>query len=296
MDVILVFNGLGNQMSQYAFFLNKKQISGSARFIFNRKSQKIHNGYELDKVFGIKQRTTVFNKLLYYIYLIVVFNKLRFISQPIIRLLNLMGLAIYSENDNYAFRSELLRPSPGIKFYEGGWHSEKYFRDVKAQVFQAFQFDMSRIGAANSEILHKIKTCTSVAVHVRRGDYLDPLNYQKLGSVCTLNYFVCAIQKMKALVNNPHFFFFTNDHAWVKENFAGDDVTVVNINTAEDSWKDMFLMSNCAHNINSNGTFSWWSAYLNKNEDKIVIVPKHFIANKYFEDIYPESWIRLSDY
>jgi len=296
MDVILIFNGLGNQMSQYAFFLKKRQVCSSVRFIFERKSKKIHNGYELDKVFGIKQKTTFFNKLLYYIYLTVGYKKLRFISKPIIRLLNLLGIAIYNENDNYAFQPELMRPSHGVKFYEGGWHSEKYFKDIKDQVFEAFQFDIARIGEVNMKILDKIKACTSVAVHVRRGDFLDANNYQKFGAVCTPNYFACAIQKIRSLVKNPHFFFFTNDHAWVKENFTGDDVTVVDINTAGDSWKDMFLMSNCAHNINSNGSFSWWSAYLNKNEDKIVIVPKYFIANKYFEDIYPERWIQLSDY
>ncbi|HLA57933.1 MAG TPA: alpha-1,2-fucosyltransferase [Puia sp.] len=296
MDVILIFNGLGNQMSQYAFFLKKKQVSGSARFIFEKKSKGIHNGYELDKVFGIKEQDTIVDKILYFFYLGIAYKKLRFISQPIIRLFGLLGFAVYNENDNYAFRSELLQSSSGIKFYVGGWHSDKYFRDIKDRVLDTFQFDAAKIGTANLEVLEKIRACTSVSVHVRRGDFLDAKNYHKLGSVCTLNYFLCAIRKMRTLVENPHFFFFTNDYSWVRDNFIGEDFTIININAAGDSWKDMFLMSNCAHNINSNGSFSWWSSYLNKNENKAVIVPKHFIANTYFEDIYPENWIQLSDY
>jgi hypothetical protein len=296
MDVILIYNGLGNQMSQYAFFLKKKQVSGSARFIFEKKSKGIHNGYELDKVFGIKEEDTVVNKILYTIYLGIAYKKFRFLSQPAVRLFGLLGLTVFNENDNYAFQPKLLQSSSGIKFYVGGWHSERYFSDIKDSILDTFQFNTAKIGTANLEILEKIRTCTSVSVHVRRGDFLDPKNYEKLGSVCTLNYFLCAIRKMRTLVEKPHFFFFTNDHSWVREHFIGEDLTIIDINTGGDSWKDMFLISNCAHNISSNGSFSWWSSYLNKNESKIVIVPKNFIANTYFEDIYPENWIQLSDY
>ena len=143
--------------------------------------------------------------------------------------------------------------------------------------------------------MKQIKTSKSVSVHVRRGDFLDSNNYKKYGAVCTLNYFLHAIEKMKTLVENPHFFFFTNDISWVENNFNGPDFTIININTAGNSWKDMFLISRCSHHINSNGSFSWWSSWLNKNENKIVIVPKNFMVNKYFEDIYPESWIQLED-
>ena len=84
MDVVVIFNGLGNQMSQYAFYLEKKKISKSTRFLFSKKSKNIHNGFELEKVFGIKYYDSLFNKLLYLIYIMLSYEKFGFISKPFI--------------------------------------------------------------------------------------------------------------------------------------------------------------------------------------------------------------------
>jgi hypothetical protein len=296
MDVIVVFNGLGNQMSQYAFYLNKRKTSKSTRFLFSRKSINIHNGYELERVFGIKYHDSPVNKFLFLIFRVASYKKHRFISNPIVRILNFLGIEIINENDDYEFKSEYLRPSRGIKFYVGGWHSEKYFINIKDIILNTFEFNLQNVGTENLQVLEHIKKTNSISVHVRRGDFIDTNNFSKLGTVCTLNYFLKAIEKMRSLVENPHFFFFTNDYSWVKTNFNGADFSLININTKFDSWKDMFLISNCSHHINSNGSFSWWSSWLNNNSHPYVIVPKNFIANRYFKDIYPESWIQLSDY
>ena len=296
MDVIVIFNGLGNQMSQYAFYLNKKRISKSSRFLFSKKSTKIHNGYELDSVFGIKYHDTLLNKILFFVFLAASYKKSSFFSNGVIRILNYLGISIVHENDDYNFRPEYLRPSRGIRFYVGGWHSEKYFIDVKDLVLNAFRFNVKNIGSENMKVLNQIKKTNSVSVHIRRGDFLDSHNFSKLGAVCTLDYFLSAIEKMKGLVEQPHFFFFTNDSSWVRNQFKGPDYTLIDINSKTDSWKDMFLISSCSHHIDSNGSFSWWSSWLNRSGQSIVIVPKNFLANTHFEDIYPESWIQLSDY
>jgi hypothetical protein len=296
MDVIIIFNGLGNQMSQYAFYLQKKEISKTSRFLFSMKSQKIHNGYELDSVFGITYSHSFFNKLLYLIFKALSYRKMPLISKPFSRVLNFLGFALIEEGDHYDFKPEYLEHSKGIKFYVGGWHSEKYFQGIREKVLRTFQFNLEKVGTENMEVLSRIKKTTSVSVHVRRGDFLDANNYNKFGAVCTLNYFVRAIEKMRSLIENPHFFFFTNDVEWVTNNFNQSDFEIININSAGNSWMDMFLISNCQHHINSNGSFSWWSSWLNAYENKIVIVPKNFMVDQYFEDIYPQDWIKLSDY
>jgi hypothetical protein len=54
-------------------------------------------------------------------------------------------------------------------------------------------------------------------------------------------------------------------------------------------------MSRCKYNIVANSSFSWWGAWLNNYERKIVIAPKVWFNssdNKY-EDIVPKEWIRI---
>ena len=50
MDVIVIFNGLGNQMSQYAFYLKKKSLRSNTAFITFCSD---HNGLELENLFKI---------------------------------------------------------------------------------------------------------------------------------------------------------------------------------------------------------------------------------------------------
>ena len=67
----------------------------------------------------------------------------------------------------------------------------------------------------------------------------------------------------------------------------------VNFNSGSDSWQDMFLMSQCKHNIIANSSFSWWGAWLNRNTNKIVITPSRFINLEENSDIIPDTWIRI---
>ena len=88
-------------------------------------------------------------------------------------------------------------------------------------------------------------------------------------------------------------FVFSNDHAWVKENFLFDVPTML-VEGVERDVDEMFLMSQCKHNIIANSTFSWWSAWLNPNPDKKIFAPKTWLRNLHGNaDIVPESWIKM---
>jgi hypothetical protein len=126
----------------------------------------------------------------------------------------------------------------------------------------------------NLRIEQKIKECESVAIHVRKGkDYQSRIWYQ---NTCTMEYYQKAVALLKEKIQNPRFYIFTDNVEWVKENFQGMDFTLVEGNPVDGygSHFDMQLMSLCKHNIISNSTYSWWSAFLNHNSNKIVIAPK----------------------
>jgi hypothetical protein len=84
-------------------------------------------------------------------------------------------------------------------------------------------------------------------------------------------------------------FLFGDDKKWLKENFKGKNITLID----EEDYVDMWLMSLCNHNIISNSTFSWWGSFLNKNPHKKIIAPSIWFGpngpNNY-KDIYQSDW------
>ena len=138
------------------------------------------------------------------------------------------------------------------------------------------------------------KCVDSVGVHVRRGDYLLPENNRKYGNICTLQYYRNAMQYMKEKVSDARFYFFSNDPEWVRENLSEGDSVIVNCNHGKENYLDMYLMSQCSHNIIANSSFSWWGAWLNRNPDKIIVSPKRWFSHLDVSDAVCEDWIRIN--
>lgn len=291
MDVVILFNGLGNQMSQYSFYLNKKNINKHTYIINFCNSD--HNGFELENVFNIKFRRDLFSFFLKLVFKALLTNKVPFLFKPIKLLLNNLNVKIIKENFDYSFKSVYLIPSRGIYFYFGGWHHESYFEPMRSVVSKTFEFNITNVNDLKS-LINDIENTESVAIHVRRGDYLNNDNMNLFGGVCDKEYFQKAMDFISNNVENPHYYIFSNDPDWVKLNFKFDNFTYVTNNQGKDSWKDMYLMSICKHNIISNSTFSWWGAWLNKNINKIVVSPDRFILNDIKSDIYPPKWNKIN--
>lgn len=290
MEVVVIYNGLGNQMSQYAFYLAKKHYNSSCLLIFDHKGQNNHNGYELEKLFGIQLSTGIKARCAYFL---LCLKKVRIVS----RLLNYLGVRIISDGEHFRYDESLvLKKGKGVNLYLGGWPSEKHFYSISNQVKSIFSFpdQIDPIFLKWKEVI--INDAHSVSVHIRRGDYLTPTtSLFQFAGVASEIFFKRAICDISKKINTPSFYIFSDDIPWCRNQFIGNQYHFVDCNTGSNSWRDMQLMSLCHHHINSNSTFSWWASWLCPYDDSITCCPKEYIRNLETPDVYPARWIKIDN-
>lgn len=292
MRIIIFFNGgLGNQMFQYALYASLKNKGYNTTTDIGLIKKHIqHNGYELEKIFGIHSNS----------------NFLDLFLIRCIYYLNIWSPNIFTRIGKYLvkqFRIILITDKTikidldkindyNITYFCGYFQSANYFNNLK-NIYNIFHFKEEKISQQSKAILILIQQCNAVSIHVRRGDYLSEHNKNLFGGICTKEYYQKAIDIMCSKVDNPYFFIFSNDIEWCKQNINLPHIHYVNCNKGKDSWQDMFLMSKCKHNIIANSTFSWWGAYLNENPQKIIISPSKLTNRGDSPDLFPENWIKL---
>lgn len=174
-------------------------------------------------------------------------------------------------------------------YLAGYWQTEKYFSDIRNTIMEVFQFPEFH-DSRNIIIAEQMKKTNSVAIHVRRGDYVGK-HAQRFGNICDREYFMSAICYIKERITNPVFYIFSNDFVWVKNNFIGEEYCLVDWNKFP--MADLHLMTLCQHNIIANSSFSWWGAWLNDKNNKIVISPSKWVNDLKTPDIWCEGWIKL---
>ena len=142
--------------------------------------------------------------------------------------------------------------------------------------------------------LNLIKNKNSVAIHIRRGDYLNNPKVRYVHGILKEDYYKKSISYLKKRVKNPFFFIFSDDVELVKKTFFFFNKEKFIFIDAKSSINALHLMSNCKHFIIANSTFSWWGAWLSKNKHKIICAPKKWLRAKISTpDIIPDSWVKI---
>lgn len=296
MKFVAISGGLGNQMFNYAFCVSLR-AKGKKAVLFapflNRSKAYGHQGNELKKLFNIKSYQG-FASVVIGTLLVIYSHLLRFIPvKSRCKFYKLIGIQVISVPENFLYYSEVFLFKHNNELFRGTWQSEKFFSGAAEKIREAFTFNESLLSEQTIKIRNQITIENSVSVHIRRGDYLSDQYRNGFASACTPEYYNSAINNIKNMVDTPHFYIFTDDREWVSENFKYNNSTVIDHNNGKDSWQDMYLMSQCGHNIIANSSFSWWGAWLNENKGKIVIAPKRWWSSFEKDDVVPESWIRL---
>ncbi|APE44824.1 alpha-1,2-fucosyltransferase [Sulfitobacter alexandrii] len=177
-------------------------------------------------------------------------------------------------------------------YLHGYWQSETYFAGIKDHLRDVFTM-VPQMSPANAAMADRIASGPSVALHVRRGDYVA------LGAtaVCDQAYYDAALAAVtEGLSVSPTVFVFSDDPDWARDNLSIPfEKVVVDLNGRATAHEDMRLMSLCQHNVIANSTFSWWSAWLNPHAGRRVAAPARWFANDHQRnpDILPDDWIPI---
>lgn len=301
MKIVKIMGGLGNQMAQYAF----------ARLIKEKLSEEVLLDLSwFEEIKDLKehptatQRKFVLDRFNISLEIATVKQVKECINEKksklpsfICKLLKTPKHTsnIVHQEDTAAFIPELFEYK-GDVYYIGYFQSKKYFNNVRNELLREFSLKENVLDEKNRELLLKIRDTNSVSLHVRRGDYVSNPAINASQGICSLDYYKKAIEHIVSRVDNVHFYLFSDDIKWVEENLKINyPFTVVDINNEETCYLDMELMKNCKHNIIANSSFSWCGAWLNQNENKIIIAPQKWTNNKNLNtnDFLLESWIKV---
>lgn len=266
MKTVLFTAGLGNQIFQYFFslYLKDKYPNETIYGCYDKAILNNHNGLEIQNVFDIELPPS------------------SMITHLIVRLTR----ALYKRTGWQCLGSH----EDSFKdtyYYEGYWHNKVLFDKYVSEL----KFKNHTPSKENKQILEDIDTSNSVFIHVRRGDYLDPIRSKDFANSCPVSFYESGIKHALSVFPDPRFFVFSDDIVWVRDNINIPNATFVDWNKGKNSFWDMFLMSHCKAGIIANSSFSFWGAMLGTRKD-FVIKPQKWIGNE-IPDIFPDNWISI---
>ena len=305
MIVVRFSGGLGNQIYQYALYeLLKRQYSIPVLAdVTDYIAKNYHQGFELEKVFVDLNLDKIDKKDIFKITgRLPVFyggpgkEKVRKIRKFINRKF------FHKQNGNVIFGHEFITQQHNINLIRrmqdvhSNLYIDKFYpmvNDIQhiSQIADSLHF-VPFTETENILLANKIKSSTSsVGVHIRRGDYVGTEM-----DVLKDTYYKNAIHYVQSIIQNPIFYFFSdnpdyiyNEFEWLKKKI------VVENNRKEKNFRDMQLMSLCHSNIIANSTFSVWAALLNKNTDKMVICPEYKTKCGNIIHYGLDTWIGISN-
>lgn len=282
MKIQFLNGGLANQAFQY-IFARYYELSHPGEIMYLDDSyfalNTVHNGYELDKVFGLKPHmlSECFDDE---VWNFILEEKKNGKSVPQILCENEIPVCLISEfGDSYkgfnpfegkVYYAKPNEYSPDILnfpddvYYHGYWINREWFDKYKEIFLKEFTFP-EITDEKNRKYLTDIQNSNSLAIHIRRGDYVTlgfsakPEQHQIYVDIFT-----------QTFPKNWHLFVFSDDIKWCKENSElmhfnkFKNVTYIEGNVKGKNYIDMQLMSECKAMIVSNSAFCFLAALLNK--------------------------------
>ena len=176
----------------------------------------------------------------------------------------------------------------------GYFQSYKYFNNYSPYINKILEIDKYR-----DRLKCNLEEGVTISLHFRIGDYPTSKLYPILDAsyyLKSLKYILNKIDSDKLII---YYSYMIEDQKKVdkflkeiKKEYPNLKIKCINPDLQD--WEQMLVMSLCNHNIIANSTFSWWSAYLNSNNNKIVCYPSRWINGKDTKDLFLDSWTEIT--
>jgi hypothetical protein len=171
----------------------------------------------------------------------------------------------------------------------GYFQKETYFEKIIAEIRKDFESkEIIETPFATNE--------KTVSVHIRRGDYITNTNARAHHGVCGIDYYERAFSYLESKISNPQYIFFSDDIEWCKEHFKNKvHAFFIEDRIGKPEHEDLVIMSRCAHHIIANSSYSWWGAWLNPSDSKIVVAPARWnnAQKSAINQYVPPTWKQL---
>lgn len=204
-------------------------------------------------------------------------------------------------------------------FLIGYFQSPKYFQQHSSYIFKLIGLEQQQ---SVIQHLFTYDYANTISMHFRLGDYKKlqhchpvlPVTYYKnaLETILHTKYTETTVVKETTDVREEKkpsikvlYFCELQDKNEVQQMIKilqkqFTDVVFEHAPTTLQDYDQVLLMSCCKCNIIANSTFSWWGAYFNQKEDKLVCYPSLWfgpaLKDKNTRDLFPEDnrWIQIS--
>jgi len=196
----------------------------------------------------------------------------------------------------WEFDYQLQKDAAGCIHLSGYWAWPDYFKDIHTVLKDDLRLK-TPLEANCKNWVELARQKNTVSLHIRRSDYvLDKHASEFFGSL-GIEYYQKAVRYITLAITDPYFLLFSDDLKWVKEKFIPLS-GILNYSIVEDDClthpaQELTLMSNCKHNIIANSTFSWWGAWLNQNENSIIIQPAVWYADNSAQKLYQKGHLDI---
>jgi Glycosyl transferase family 11 len=276
--IVMVSGGFGNQLFCYALGRHL-ELSYRCEVLYDigfyRKPNPIaHNRLWLNDL-GLPVKTGIFAGAHYQLV-----RKAQFLPLEMQRLLLGGGYLKYKPD----LRTRI-PASPNGVYFAGCWHDMNSFEGSAAIICDELR---AAFGAQAPQ-----PGVTTVAVHVRRADYLTHAPAAKIDYVALFGRARCVLSDR--LGSEPHrFLVFSDDLPWCEQNLVGADVSYAPSGTTMDHFR---MMLGCTHYLIANSTFSWWAAFLGPAPRKLVLLPARWHSKHAARDVglVGKGWIEIDD-